>query len=1026
MPSPFHIGAPPAKGRVTPLVDGDAYFHALAREMDRLKAGDILCLMKWHIDPWVRVPDFSADPDAPEEILLSRKLAELHMAGVEIRVLLWINTNILRPVYSPNVTGAIQDTINLLAPLPNMQRNAVTVPNWRNAYREAGLSDLADRLMVNTLDAFTGGCHAKFALVLRQVSTGVYEGTGFTGGLDLAPDRFKLAPHGSPENYWHDVQAEVRGNEAIRQMALYFEQMWNENIMRRAQGYNPQIYLGQDLGPEYDYGPFPAVPANADMVTLTDLSYAATPGDEAHFVQSLRTVPKIIPGFGEAPVSFAPDGAFEIRQALQHAIRTATRYIYIEDQAMESLEIFDMLRQALEDPARPDLQVIVFTGTADPADGPRKRLPRTLLAWYFFERLLLPTRKARFHFYEAAGYVVHSKLFLFDDVFAIIGSAGMFTRSLTQEGEHAVAVSVRDDIPADPADNPIVALRTSLWAEMLQVEQGDYETAVSTLDQALEVLGGPAVAPPLAAPGISLPVFATRIEQVRDTAIADQVYLPVIENGQLKTDTALQSEVEEVFEAFNLDANHPVEDEIRVFVRTLDWQPKIISLIGIEVAGQGYRVLYGKPVDPRTDGTEDIAATAPPTLTDNAVSDPRLVTEESNPALLSNGRRVAEEMGLLRVFYDHSIVLHCTSGANIGEVRRVEQNASGTLSVAALPQPDASSFSYELLYPKIRKVDLFRYRQAELSARYLFEATWHLLSHEVLFSSLLNEDKELPLAVPVPVGRPVAINEKVALKTLANAGAAVTWTTEAPDARPQTGSGTTFEVQFSSHGRKVVTAVQTFPDGIEMPFTFEVDVLRNSGQDWWEDFHPPMDIAWLEPAFQQNVSRFVLALADQSIIPNVISVYRPPERAYLMHYCFKIATGLAPEKIDERPDTVAISWKHYRADGTYDPVASIAAAKELAVRFGIYDPDPVNGRKNPSPPAYPSNHSTGIAVDIKFTWTGEKTVPRGDGPGTLTIRPQDLTKGVNDPARIDLSLLGKTYGVIRTNHKSNHWSTTGR
>jgi phosphatidylserine/phosphatidylglycerophosphate/cardiolipin synthase-like enzyme len=90
-------------------------------------------------------------------------------------------------------------------------------------------------------------------------------------------------------------------------------------------------------------------------------------------VQSLRTVPpakyKFFSGADETnpPISFAPDGLFEFRTALKKAITNAKTYIYIEDQAFISQEVFKWIAEAIK--KEPKLSVILLTsGAADPTD----------------------------------------------------------------------------------------------------------------------------------------------------------------------------------------------------------------------------------------------------------------------------------------------------------------------------------------------------------------------------------------------------------------------------------------------------------------------------------------------------------------------------------------------------------------------------------------------------------------------------------------------------------------------------------
>ena len=101
-------------------------------------------------------------------------------------------------------------------------------------------------------------------------------------------------------------------------------------------------------------------------------SLPADPQPENHSLQSLRTVPKFnykwyncLPE--NPPASFAPQGMFEVRAALQKAVHAADTYIYMEDQSFWSREIFDWVNTAIK--VRSNLRVILLTnGRADPLD----------------------------------------------------------------------------------------------------------------------------------------------------------------------------------------------------------------------------------------------------------------------------------------------------------------------------------------------------------------------------------------------------------------------------------------------------------------------------------------------------------------------------------------------------------------------------------------------------------------------------------------------------------------------------------
>jgi hypothetical protein len=68
-----------------------------------------------------------------------------------------------------------------------------------------------------------------------------------------------------------------------------------------------------------------------------------------------------------------------------------------------------------------------------------------------------------------------------------------------------------------------------------------------------------------------------------------------------------------------------------------------------------------------------------------------------------------------------------------------------------------------------------------------------------------------------------------------------------------------------------------------------------SGKDWVNKFPTSKSVADLDPTFGANVSKFLAALAAAGASVAINATYRPKERAYLMHYAFRIARqGLSP------------------------------------------------------------------------------------------------------------------------------------
>jgi phosphatidylserine/phosphatidylglycerophosphate/cardiolipin synthase-like enzyme len=519
---------PIASGNVEFLVGGAEYFTTLQGLIENLGSGDKLYLMNWLIISgfWFRTDtdDFSAD-HLQETIL--HHLLEAVSRGVDVRVLLWVNTNLFEPLYplehntafvsemveladnledfedrvleNSDIVPTLEDASRRAAlllddrvrrnnrlPFKNyMLNNLVTAHQWRNFETVMG-KVLQNRIVVNTLDSAFGGCHAKFALALEQNPDGM-RGQAFTGGIDLDPARYSLYPYHAYEeslpnadprhvNYWHDIMASVTGTPAIRQMFDLYQTLWNANV-RRKLTYNPDVtaFIGDET---YHV---PCVPAGAQLIENQLLD----PGDEptSHKIQSVSTIPNTFhffgtsdnPGIGEPPIDAFPDGHFSLRDAIRRAFARAEHYIYVEDQAMQSLELYGLIVNRLKQV--PGLRVILVRG-GDPADAP-SNVADKIVKRDHYDRLS-PEEKQRIRRYEA-NYTVHSKLFLVDDKVAVVGSGGFFTRSMTEELEHGIAVV--DD--ADSAAPTINSLRKKLWGihlHSIDFEDPGYDDLATAID----------------------------------------------------------------------------------------------------------------------------------------------------------------------------------------------------------------------------------------------------------------------------------------------------------------------------------------------------------------------------------------------------------------------------------------------------------------------------------------------------------------------------------------------------------------
>ena len=185
--------------------------------------------------------------------------------------------------------------------------------------------------------------------------------------------------------------------------------------------------------------------------------------------------------------------------------------------------------------------------------------------------------------------------------------------------------------------------------------------------------------------------------------------------------------------------------------------------------------------------------------------------------------------------------------------------------------------------------------------------------------------------------------------------------------------------------------------------------MELSGKAWVSKFPTSRDVEDLDPPFRDNVKRFLQAMTDAGCRITISATYRPRERAYLMHYAFRIAReGLSPVNVPKLSG-VDIQWDHRKANGQLDLVASRNAAEDMVLAYSIA-----------FKPALNSNHTRKLAIDMTVTWSGTLNIKNASGKiVTITSSPRTGQNG-------DLVRVGATYKVIKLQSDPPHWSENGR
>lgn len=496
---PFTTGG----NRTTYLIDGTNYFGAIMQEIAALKAGGVdrfFYSNSWHLgttptpnmvsigegsftSAWqadASDPDDGPLPDWPEFALKDESSGPFHPlhediiqmvdAGVDVRLLVWA---------SPFLVN-LQQAANEL-----MQFWAINLHSLQSVLKLRDTPQMHDKVVLNTLGHTFGSMH------LKTVICGDNSGfRAYASGIDFVENRNTPPRHEAyPKNYWHDVAIKVEGSGA-NGMYRYFEQLWNEQVQRSPKtfkAFGSEIKSHVDDTPLTDSRETDPIPGDVQHIqllrTLPTMNFALTKTDRA----PVSCIERIISGFKQKKISFAENGIFEFRAAQRKAINAALRYIYIEDQSFQNLELGGWINRRLKDVSGLKL-ICLYMG--DPLDA------QSGLLFDFMDRVIdgVATPEDRVVF-AMAFYTIHSKLTIIDDLWASIGSSNSMRRSFYMDGE--ISFSVLD--PAVPAF--AAHLRKDLWGEHFNVAPGVARDPLLKLDDALGVWRSSWGTPP---PGIGL------------------------------------------------------------------------------------------------------------------------------------------------------------------------------------------------------------------------------------------------------------------------------------------------------------------------------------------------------------------------------------------------------------------------------------------------------------------------------------------------------------------------------------------
>jgi len=279
-------------------------------------------------------------------------------------------------------------------------------------------------------NGFAVGAHHQKMLIVHGPAGLV----AFQGGIDL--DRNRLPPA------LHDVHTRVMG-PAAHWLYRTFVERWHDH---------PEAV---SLAPVNATLPAPKRHPSVDHFTHVARTYGSS---AKHGVSPA----------GSPPYAFAPQGERSIKSLVLKAIQASERFIYLEDQYLVDMDISRALVAAL-----PKLKkLIILVCDSGAVVGEIFQVGRRRKA---FLDPLLAAGPGKVHVCTSARYI-HAKVWIFDDRFAVIGSANVNRRGFTHDSEQAIGVF---DVNARRRWFFAHELRMHLWSRHLGLPPRDTIDAVT-------------------------------------------------------------------------------------------------------------------------------------------------------------------------------------------------------------------------------------------------------------------------------------------------------------------------------------------------------------------------------------------------------------------------------------------------------------------------------------------------------------------------------------------------------------------
>ncbi len=432
-----HIGYPPTLGnRVDLLVDGDAGWGAVAKDMKTAKKSVHVTTWTYQPDTELTRPDPLAEPEDRRQHTVHSLLQSLAADGVNVRLLPWDAPLLTAIQFGPGGVRQHRKT--------------------RRAGKQADDNfEVMEQANPTEVTIFPGGDTNLWNRLLGDFQIGSYhqktvvvDGTiGFCGGMNLKENDWDTRRHRlfDPRRCKFDRDREHRRQvEAGEQQS---DHPPRHDYVARVQGPAVQ-HLEQNFQQRWHYLIDEGVQWSENATRMADPP--PPPGfEDGAMVQVVRTMPE----------PFCERGILDLHL---RALESARRLVYIEDQYFRSTYISDAVAAALR--RWPNMHVVVVTLQSQ-ADNvlfggwSREAFERIERRKPGFEIYTLKVSGEDRHGKRCQEEVYnHAKLMIVDDIFMTVGSANINDRSFEYEGEINIAM-------VDP--ERVKAARLDIWNEHL-------------------------------------------------------------------------------------------------------------------------------------------------------------------------------------------------------------------------------------------------------------------------------------------------------------------------------------------------------------------------------------------------------------------------------------------------------------------------------------------------------------------------------------------------------------------------------